>query len=135
MVRGDIVFSFSDNLSRIMEARGINQKWLADEAHTTEATISRYVNGVHKPNIDIIVDIAKALGVSVDYLLGLTSVATSKEERNPEFRLLTSCYDKSSDRDRKLIWGILEEYMTSEERGFISHFLPDEKNGKNSGAI
>lgn len=127
------MFSFSENLSRIMESRGINQKWLADEAHTTEATISRYVNGVHKPNIDIIVDIAKALGVSVDYLLGLTSVASSKEERNPEFRLLTSCYDKSSERDRKLIWGILEEYMSPEEKTFISHFLPDEKNGKNGG--
>jgi transcriptional regulator with XRE-family HTH domain len=118
-----------------MEARGINQKWLADAANTTEATISRYVNGVHKPNIDIVVDIAKALGVSVDYLLGLTSVSAYKEERNPELRLLTSCYSKASERDRKLIWGILEDYMTAEERGFISHFLPDEKKSKNSGAV
>jgi transcriptional regulator with XRE-family HTH domain len=118
-----------------MEARGINQKWLADAANTTEATISRYVNGVHKPNIDIVVDIAKALGVSVDYLLGLTSVSAYKEERNPELRLLTSCYNKASERDRKLIWGILEDYMTAEERGFISHFLPDEKKNKNSGAV
>lgn len=121
------MFNFSKNLSRIMQARGINQKWLAAEAHTTEATISRYVNGVHKPNIDIIVDIAKALGLSVDYLLGLTFVPSSKEERNPVFRLLTACYDKASDRDRKLVWGILEEYMTPEERGFISHFLLDQK--------
>lgn len=129
------MINFSENLSRIMEARGINQKWLADAANTTEATISRYVNGVHKPNIDIVVDIAKALGVSVDYLLGLTSVSAYKEERNPELRLLTSCYNKASERDRKLIWGILEDYMTAEEKGFISHFLPDEKKSKNSGAV
>ena len=129
------MINFSENLSQIMKARGINQKWLADAANITEATISRYVNGVHKPNIDIVVDIAKALGISVDYLLGLTSVSAYKEERNPELYLLTSCYKKATERDRKLIWGILEDYMTAEEKGFILHFLSNEKKSKNSGAV
>lgn len=114
------MLTFNENLKRLMESRGINQKWLADEANTTEATISRYVNGIHKPNVELIAKIAKALDVSVDYLLGLTSVPTSREERNPEVRILVSAYNKASERDRKLLWGILEDYLTTEEKTYIS---------------
>lgn len=119
-------YPFSKILKSIMDTRGINQKWLAEEAHTTEATISRYVNGVHQPNINLVIDIAKALDVSVDYLLGLTAIPYAGEDRTAELRLLVRCYNKTSDRDKKLLWGILEDYMSPDERGFIAHLTSSE---------
>ena len=110
-----INYSFSKILKSLMESRGISQKWLADEAHTTEATISRYVNGIHQPNINLVIDIAKALDVSVDYLIGLTAIPYSGEDRTAELRLLVRCYNTASDRDKKLLWGILEDYMSSDD--------------------
>lgn len=119
-------YPFSKTLKAIMDSRGINQKWLAEAAHTTEATISRYVNGVHQPNINLVVDIAKALDVSVDYLLGLTAIPYAGEDKTAELRLLVRCYNKANDRDKKLLWGILEDYMSPDERGFISHLSSGE---------
>ncbi len=121
------MFSFSENLKHIMNMRGINQKWLSIESNTPEATISRYVNGVHKPNIDIIVDIAKALNVSVDYLLGLTPFSDILQKTDPELNFLISCYNKASERDRKILWRLLEDYLSPEEKDGISYFSDKKK--------
>lgn len=112
---------FSDNLNRIMSERGISQKWLADAANTTEATISRYANGVHKPNIDIIVQIAQALNVSIDYLMGVSVIQSSESEASTEEQLIIKCYRRASDRDQRLVWSVLQEYLRSpQEEAFVS---------------
>lgn len=108
--------NFSLILKELTESRGISQKWLADEANTTEATISRYINGIHQPNIKLVISVAKALGVSVDYLLGLTSMESSNDDSNDELRMLVKMYSRASDRDKKLLWQILEDYMSPQER-------------------
>lgn len=115
------MLTFSENLKHIMSVRGVKQKWLADESNIPEATISRYVNGVHMPTISLIIKIAKALNVSVDYLLGLAPYSTISTETDPEINVLISGYCKASERDRRLIWGLLEDYISSEERNCISY--------------
>lgn len=112
---------FSNLLRSIMDERGISQKWLAEAAHTTEATISRYINGIHQPNILLTMSIAKALNVSVDYLLGITAIPSRNSDKTPELKLLIRCYTKASDRDKKLLWSILEDYMTEDEKDAIMH--------------
>lgn len=60
---------------RITRARldlGINQKELAKKAEVTEASLSRYENGVREPKSAVLTRLADALEVSTDYLLGLT---------------------------------------------------------------
>ena len=126
--------TFSKILKSYMDSHGINQKWLAEAAHTTEATISRYVNGIHQPNMNLVIDIAKALDVSVDYLFGLTAMPYASEDKTAELRLLVRCYNKASERDKKLLWGILEDYMNSNEKGFISHLSAD-KNERAKGNV
>lgn len=114
------MLTFSENLRHLIESRGINQKWLADEANTTEATISRYIHGIHKPKLELVVDIARALNVSVDYLVGLTPIPDLKEERNRELRLLVSCYNKATDKEKENVWFQLREYLSPEEKGLFS---------------
>lgn len=110
---------FSTLLKSFMEEHGISQKWLAEAANTTEATISRYINGIHQPNISLVMSIAKALNVSVDYLLGITAIPSRNLDKTPELKLLIRCYSKASDRDKNLLWNILEDYMTEDEKDAI----------------
>lgn len=120
---------FSDNLNRIMTERGISQKWLADAANTTEATISRYANGVHKPNVDIIVQIAQALCVSIDYLMGLSVIPSGQSDETAEEQILVKCYRRATDRDQNLVWGVLEEYLHSPTEKVMIAQCRQEKRG------
>lgn len=62
----------SERLEAILEEKNIKQKELAAKIGVTEVTISRYLNGERKPQSDIIIKMAEYLGVSTDYLLGMT---------------------------------------------------------------
>jgi len=108
--------AFASILRHQLESRGISQKWLADEAGTTEATISRYLAAKNQPEITIVVRIAKTLKVSVDYLCGLTDSPTPREQLGVETLLLLRCYDRADHHDKKTLWTILERYMKSEEK-------------------
>lgn len=60
---------------RISKARrymNINQKELALKANIPEGSLSRYENDIREPKAAAIIQIADALEVSTDYLLGLT---------------------------------------------------------------
>ncbi len=60
-------------VKNLLESKNITQKELAEKCQTTEATISRNLNGIHAPKAEIIEKIASVLGVTTDYLLGITN--------------------------------------------------------------
>jgi transcriptional regulator with XRE-family HTH domain len=62
----------SERLEAILQEKNIKQKDLAANIGVTEVTISRYLNDERKPHLDIIIKMAEYLGVSTDYLLGMT---------------------------------------------------------------
>ena len=68
---------------------------------------------------------AKDLNVSVDYLCGLTVLATPSESLSAEVLILLRCYDRADLRDKKTIWTILERYMTEAEKesGLVPSFM------------
>lgn len=116
---------FSERLRSSIEMRGVTQKWLADSSNTTEATISRYVSCTNNPAIlEILADIAKSLNVSSDYLLGITNLPTPKEKVTPEEKILLSCFSKASESDRRVLWALLEKYMTATEKDSLSESEP-----------
>ena len=108
--------SFPKILRELLTSRKKNQSWLAAASKTTEATISRYLSGLNQPDIYIVVNIAKALDVSVDYLFGLTDIPIPKESIGAEFVQLMRVYERSDARDKKILWTVLERYMTDEEK-------------------
>lgn len=57
-------------ISELLEQRGISQRELADRVGVTEASMSRYINGGRTPKAPILVNIAKELHTTSDYLLG-----------------------------------------------------------------
>lgn len=62
--------SFKENLRDEMEFQDVKPKELSDKTGISVNTIRNYINGHNAlPNVDVAVKIAKALGVSVEYLV------------------------------------------------------------------
>ncbi len=60
----------NERIMSLLKERKITQKILANEIHVTQATLSRNLNGIHKPKVEILKKIADFFNVSTDYLLG-----------------------------------------------------------------
>ena len=56
-------------VKQLMAAKGMNQKQLSQLSGITEASVSRYLKGERTVRLDIIVNFAKALSVTTEYLL------------------------------------------------------------------
>lgn len=70
---------FGERLLLVLKEKEMTQRELAEKININETALSRYVNGSRKPRMDILVNIARALNVSVEYLTG-------KEESEIEFQ-------------------------------------------------
>lgn len=73
---------FPERLKILREDSGFTQKHLAEVLNIKLSTISHYKNGTRKQSIAILIKIAEALSVSVDYLVGSTDVNIIPEEMN-----------------------------------------------------
>ncbi|HCT17570.1 MAG TPA: hypothetical protein DIW36_09450 [Ruminococcaceae bacterium] len=75
------------------------------------------------------INIAKALNVSTDFLLGLTDVPNFSSDVSKEERILLSAFRKASDRDVAVIWQLLDPYLSSKEKETLSHLENEQKIG------
>ncbi len=119
---------FSERLRQILDRRGVSQDWLARQIHATPATVSRYLTSDRVPRGENVAAVSSALNVSADYLLGLIDdECTLKRDRlsglDVEVSLLVSCYRKASSSDQRVIWTLLDKYMTPEEKGVLQKLL------------
>ena len=60
-----------ERITKRLNELGMTQRELAATVGVTEITMSRYIRGSRTPNAVVVANIAKALGVTTDYLLGL----------------------------------------------------------------
>lgn len=64
--------TIGDRISKARRHLDLSQKELCQIASITEGSLSRYENNIREPKCDAIKKLAKALDVSIDYLMGLT---------------------------------------------------------------
>ena len=62
---------FGERVKSVLKDNGTTQKELAALLCVQTSTLCEWLNNHNEPPMQIIVDIAKALEVSTDYLLGL----------------------------------------------------------------
>ena len=62
---------FGKRLVALRKARGLTQVQLADAIHSTQRAISYYENEAGYPPAPVVADLALALGVTTDELLGV----------------------------------------------------------------
>lgn len=61
---------FADRIKAARKQKKISQEKLSEMLNVSQSAISSYESGARKPDIDFLPQIAKALDVSVSYLLG-----------------------------------------------------------------
>lgn len=64
---------FNEKVRELMKDADITQKELSKKSGVSEASLSRYLSGSLKPRMDIVINVAKALGVSPSELTGDTN--------------------------------------------------------------
>lgn len=97
-------------LSDLLRQRNMSQRELAIRANTTEATISRYISGDRVPRIELVVEIARALNVTTDYLLGVTDSPTVCGDNSSDADELLRCYACCTSDEKRIIWAVLAKY-------------------------
>lgn len=66
--------SIGDNIKYLREERNYSQRELAKVLNITPGTVSKYEKGTNQVPIDMLASIADVFGVSIDYLVGRTSM-------------------------------------------------------------
>lgn len=72
--------TIGQRINEALAIRDVKQKDLAKFLEVTDNTISYFVSGKRTPNTEQIIEIAKFLDVSADYLLGLSTNMTTDAE-------------------------------------------------------
>lgn len=78
--------SFGERLQNIRKARGLTQVQLAEAAQTTQRAISYYETEAGFPPAPAIIDLAQALQVTTDELLGVKPLKTAPVADDPDAR-------------------------------------------------
>lgn len=55
-------------LQKLIQSKGVKQKWLAQQIGVSEVTISHWMNGKHKPSKDNLRKIAEVLNIEYELL-------------------------------------------------------------------
>ena len=63
---------FSDRLTEIINLNHYSQTFVAAKLHTTQQTISNWMNGVYEPSLGQLVILCKLLDVTPNDLLGFS---------------------------------------------------------------
>ena len=80
---GDSAESLGSRIARLRQAKGWNQKELADRVGARPTQISKYERGIYLPRPDLLPRLGEELGVSLDYLM----TGRSGGEPRRDFRL------------------------------------------------
>lgn len=73
MVKGGDIVQLSNNIRWRREAKGLSQSELGRQCDVTAAAINRFESGLKVPSLVTAVALAKALGCSLDELVGTAS--------------------------------------------------------------
>ncbi len=99
-----------DRIGKLLSESEMSQKALADATNLSEGAVSHYLKGDRVPKGAILLNIANALGTTVDYLTGKTDDArkfSSEQEINQAFELIARNAKSLTDEERKKFAKIL----------------------------
>ncbi len=63
-------------IRQLIAERGLKQKWVAQTTGMSEGAFQRILDNKNAPNAQNLAKLAQVLGVTTDYLLGLTDKAS-----------------------------------------------------------
>ena len=116
----------SQNLKKYREKKGLSQKKLGELINISQQGYAKYEIGTATPDPERLSKIAEILEISIDQLIAYNEkkpVHVDEPEQgkiSPEKKILISAYDRASDDDRRVLWTLLDKYMTPNEKQYFS---------------
>lgn len=105
--------TFRDRLREQIDYLGLLDKEVAERAGITKHAMDTYVGSrACMPSADVAVRLAKALGVSAEWLV----TGIEKSDSNSDVQKLINGFYQLSPHDKKLILDILETIQKNEEK-------------------
>jgi transcriptional regulator with XRE-family HTH domain len=107
--------SFGERLVAIRKARGLTQVELADAAGTTQRAISYYETEAGFPPAPAVIQLAKALQVTTDELLGVKPPKVERLNGDPESRRLWKRFQQVTtlpERDQKAVARLINSLVS-----------------------
>jgi len=111
----------SERLKELRKKKKLTQDELAKLVNSKKTTISNYETGYSTPSNDMLTDLAKIFGVSVDYLLGVNNGGTSVSENKiitewPQgVQILQRANEKLSETDKVRVLKMIEAFIDEED--------------------
>ena len=108
---------FKENLKAELAYQDMLVKELANATGISRNTLGNYLSVRERiPTADAAVKIARALGVSVEYLVTGEESLPEKSAIGPEIRALIQNFKLLSKKDRKMIIGIIQLLKNQRKR-------------------
>ncbi|MCP4276049.1 MAG: helix-turn-helix domain-containing protein [Gammaproteobacteria bacterium] len=105
--------SFGRRLAKLRKAAGHTQQQLANEIGATRRMIAYYESESQHPPSNMLVDLAKALNISADTLLGIKPVDTIPISSRLERRIRQ--IEKLSPKPRQQITQLIDTFVEAEQ--------------------
>lgn len=105
---------FGQRLKSIREEKNIKREKIAKDIGTSSAIIGRYERGERTPSIDIARKIAKSLDISLDYLVGETSILVKDKSILKRIEEIANLPEENKQYVLGLIDMCLRDFKTKE---------------------
>ena len=79
------------NIKRLRKEKGLSQKELAEKLNVIDKTISRWECGYGLPDVNLLPEIAKIFGISIEELIGEESAKPVKPFPKKRAIVISSC--------------------------------------------
>jgi|SRR5690606_11776763 len=110
---------FGNRIVELRKKEGLNRDDLGNPVGTSGAMIGKYERDVMTPSAEMSKKIADALDVSLDYLVGSSSVLVKDKKMAYRLELL----EKISGEDRKTILKVLDSLLKDEQTASLDKRL------------
>lgn len=121
---------YRDKLKKLCALRGLDQCSLASQVGLTKSSISRILNGAQEPKLSVAYELAKALGVTLNYLvdesleLGPTDQLVSVTEEEMTILRIVRQLGTSESFDRLLAVQASPAPGATDVRGPVPQSMP-----------
>jgi len=113
-----LCMGFRENLKSELAYQDMLIKELAVATGISRHTLDNYLNVRERmPTADVAVKIARALGVSVEYLVTGEENRPDKSSMGPEIRSLVQNFKLLNEDDRKMVNSIMQLFKNRRQRG------------------
>ncbi|MET3616640.1 transcriptional regulator with XRE-family HTH domain [Peptoniphilus olsenii] len=115
---------------KLLNEKNLTQRELAKIVGTTEVSIGRYINDKREPNATMLSEIANALNVSSDYLLGRSNIHKPLENKTSKTKELEQDFPEGISVLYRANRKLTPEQKEMMLRMIKATFFEDEENEK-----